>query len=226
MIVSRELWGIYGFLLSAQGTSCSKPRGSSWSSPLRSDGSWDAQAGEAGLLEQSSAEAKSLKLRAKGLLGCHPQWATAEAARWGSRGQIKNYSHDNLLKENKALSSSKFEVLERQKAACQRKHHGWKKGKDNNSRLQTCSCWGGGVDGDEVADEWEPGVPITSPCDSVTVSDFKPGKRGLNSQLRPVLRGVGNGSHTLPNHVTGNGRLTWHSRGVIKLRPDALLEMF
>jgi hypothetical protein len=31
---------------------------------------------------------------------------------------------------------------------------------------------GGGVDGDEVADEWKPGVPITSPCDSVTVSDF------------------------------------------------------
>jgi hypothetical protein len=31
---------------------------------------------------------------------------------------------------------------------------------------------GGDVDGDEVADEWEPGVPITSPCDSVTLSDF------------------------------------------------------
>jgi hypothetical protein len=31
---------------------------------------------------------------------------------------------------------------------------------------------GGVVDGDEVADESEPGVPITSPCDSVTVSDF------------------------------------------------------
>ncbi len=31
---------------------------------------------------------------------------------------------------------------------------------------------GGGVDGDEVRDEWKPGVPITSPCDSVAVSDF------------------------------------------------------
>jgi hypothetical protein len=34
-------------------------------------------------------------------------------------------------------------------------------------------------------------VPITSLCDSVTVSDFKPGKRGLNSRLRPVLQGGG-----------------------------------
>ncbi len=49
----------------------------------------------------------------------------------------------------------------------------------------------GGVDGDEVADECEPGVPIISPCDSITVSDFKPGKRGLNSRLRPVLWGGG-----------------------------------
>ncbi len=49
-----------------------KPRGSPGSSPLRSDGSRDDQAGEAGPVEHSSAEAKSLKLRAKGLSGCHP----------------------------------------------------------------------------------------------------------------------------------------------------------
>jgi hypothetical protein len=49
------------------------------------------------------------------------------------------------------------------------------------------------------------------------VSDFKPGKWGLNSRLRPVLRGGGTGSHTLPNHVTGNGRSTRHSWWVIKL---------
>jgi hypothetical protein len=38
---------------------------------------------------------------------------------------------------------------------------------------------------------------------------FKPGKRGLNSPLTcpavGVKRGVA-GSHTLPNHLTGNGR--------------------
>ncbi len=60
MIVSQEYSGIYGFQLSATGTSCSKPRGSPGSSPFRSDGSRDDQEGEAGLVEQSSAEAKSL----------------------------------------------------------------------------------------------------------------------------------------------------------------------
>jgi hypothetical protein len=43
--------GYYGFLLCTQGTFRFKPRGSSWSSPLRSDGSRDNQAGEAGLVE-------------------------------------------------------------------------------------------------------------------------------------------------------------------------------
>jgi hypothetical protein len=38
---------------------------------LRSDGSQDDQAGEAGPVEQSSAEAKHLKLRAMGLSGYH-----------------------------------------------------------------------------------------------------------------------------------------------------------
>jgi hypothetical protein len=36
----------------------------------------------------------------------------------------------------------------------------------------------------------------------------------------------GGGSHTLPNHVTGSGRSTWHSRRVITLRPGALLEIY
>jgi hypothetical protein len=87
------------FLLGAQETSHIKPRGSLGSSPLRSDGSRDDQAGEAGLVEQSSAEAKSLKLRAKGLSGCHPSGQQPRQPDGGPEGQIKNYSHDNLLKE-------------------------------------------------------------------------------------------------------------------------------
>ncbi len=89
MIVSREYSGIYGFLVSAQGTSCSKPRGSPGSSPLRSDGSRGDQAGEAGPVEQGSAEAKSLKLRAKGLSGCHPsgqQPRQPDRALWNETG--------------------------------------------------------------------------------------------------------------------------------------------
>jgi hypothetical protein len=61
-------------------------------------------------------------------------------------------------------------------------------------------------------------MPITALCDSVKVFDFKPGKQGLNSRLSPVLQegGGGNGSHTLSNHMTGNGRSTRHSWWVIK----------
>ncbi len=38
----------------------------------QTDGSCDDQAGEAGPVEHSSAEAKSLRLKAKRLSGCHP----------------------------------------------------------------------------------------------------------------------------------------------------------
>ncbi len=73
--------GIYGFLLGTQRTFCFKPRGSPGSSPLRSDGSRDDQAGEAGPAEHSSAEAKSLKTRGQRTVRLPPQWATTKAAR-------------------------------------------------------------------------------------------------------------------------------------------------
>jgi hypothetical protein len=85
--------------MGTQGTSHIKPRGSLGSSPLRLDGSHNDQAGEAGPVEQSSAEAKSLKLRAKVLSGCHPSGQQPRQPDGGPEGQIKTYSHDNLLKE-------------------------------------------------------------------------------------------------------------------------------
>ncbi len=69
------------------------------SSPLKSDGSSNGQAGEAGPVEQCSAEAKSLKLRAKGLSSCHPSGQQPRQPDGGPEGRIKDYSHDNLLKE-------------------------------------------------------------------------------------------------------------------------------
>jgi hypothetical protein len=81
---------MYGFLLSAQGTSCIKPRGSLGSSPLRSDDSCDTQVGEAGPVEQSSAEAKSLRLRVKGLSGCHPSGQQLRQPDGGPEGQKKS----------------------------------------------------------------------------------------------------------------------------------------
>jgi hypothetical protein len=40
-------------------------------------------------------------------------------------------------------------------------------------------------------------------CQGLWCLRVKPGKKGLNRRLRPVLQGGGlAGSHTLPNHVT------------------------
>jgi hypothetical protein len=103
MIVSREYSGIYGFLPDAQGTSCFKPRGSPGSSPLRSDGSRNDQAGEAGPVEQCSAEAKSLKTKGQGTVRLPPQWATTEAARWGDRGPNKELPSKQFAKRKQSL---------------------------------------------------------------------------------------------------------------------------
>ncbi len=67
-------------------------------SPLRSDGFRDDQAGETGPLEHSSAEAKSLKLEAKGLSGCHPSGQQPRQPDGKAKGHIKDYSHNNLQK--------------------------------------------------------------------------------------------------------------------------------
>jgi hypothetical protein len=75
-----------------------KPSGSLGSSPLRSDGSRDDQAGEAGPVEHSSAEAKSLTLEAKGLSGCHPSRQQPRQPDGKARGRIKDYSHESLRK--------------------------------------------------------------------------------------------------------------------------------
>jgi hypothetical protein len=73
-------------------------------------------------VEQSSAEAKSLKLRAKGLSGCHPSGQQPRQSDGGPEGQIKNYSHDNLLKEAE-LKATLTGTLEGPKAARQGKHN-------------------------------------------------------------------------------------------------------
>jgi hypothetical protein len=44
-------------------------------------------------------------------------------------------------------------------------------------------------------------MPITSPCDSVTVSEGKDQRKGLNRLFSAMLQVGGSGSHTLPGHV-------------------------
>ncbi len=58
-------------------------------SPLRSDGSRIDQAGEAGPVEQSSAEAKSIKTKAKGPSSYYSSETIIEAARRGPSGLNK-----------------------------------------------------------------------------------------------------------------------------------------
>ncbi len=73
--------------------------GSPGSSPLRSDGSRDDQAGEAGPVEHSSTEAKSLKLRAKGLSGCHPSGQQPRQPDGGAKGPNKELLSRQFTKD-------------------------------------------------------------------------------------------------------------------------------
>ncbi len=75
---SRDFTGSY---LVLKGHPALSQGGSPGSSPLRSDGSRNDQAGEAGLVAHSSAKAKGLKSRGQGTVQLPPQWATTEAAR-------------------------------------------------------------------------------------------------------------------------------------------------
>ncbi len=70
-------------------------------SPLRSDGACDDQVGEAGPVEHGSAEAKSLKTRGQGSVWLRPSGQQLRQPDGKARGQIKDYSHNNLRKNTK-----------------------------------------------------------------------------------------------------------------------------
>ncbi len=81
-------------------------------SPLRSDGSRNDQAGEAGPVEHSSAEAKILKLKAKGLSGCHPSGQQPpKATRWGARGPNKELLSRQLTERKQSLKQLGLEAM-------------------------------------------------------------------------------------------------------------------
>ncbi len=64
--------------------------------------------GKADPVEQSSAEAKSLKLRAKGLSGCHSSEQQSRQPDGGPGGQIKGLLSQHVTKRNRDKSSSKL----------------------------------------------------------------------------------------------------------------------
>jgi hypothetical protein len=55
--------------------------------------------GEAGPVEQSSAEAKSLKTKVQGTVGCYSSEQQLRQPDGGPVGQIKGYSHNIITKE-------------------------------------------------------------------------------------------------------------------------------
>jgi hypothetical protein len=65
-------------------------------------------------------EAKSLKLEAKGLSGCHPSGQQSKQPDGEARGQIKDYSHNNLQK-NTELKAALTGSTARQKAKEERR---------------------------------------------------------------------------------------------------------
>jgi hypothetical protein len=77
-------------------------------SPLRSDGSRNGQAGEAGPEEQCSAEAKSLKTKGQGTVWLPPQWATTEAARRGASGPDKRTTLTITYLKKQAMGKSNW----------------------------------------------------------------------------------------------------------------------
>ncbi len=122
----------------------------------------------------------------------------------------------NLLKET---SSG-------QKATVREKLWIYKKRKDAYSMLQSWTCSRGWCRRRWRCRWVRTKMPITALCDSVTVSDFKPGGRGLNSRLRSILqgRGVLVLTHYLITWLGMDGQRGTHdgSSG----RPGALLQIF
>jgi hypothetical protein len=82
--------------------------GSSWSSPLRSDASQDDQVGEAVPVSCSSAEAKSLKTRVKGIVRLPLQSDSSQGSQTGAqRAEEKDYSHRMFTQKTELDNSSK-----------------------------------------------------------------------------------------------------------------------
>ncbi len=146
------------------------------------------------LIRQSIAQQRPRvsKLEAKGLSGCHPSGQQPRQPDGKARGQIKDYSHNNLQK-NTELQAARQKV---KKERCLLYAPILKLQKGMVSGLMK-----------SVGSENQNSQSQVHATASQYLR-FKPGKRGLNSPFTCPARGGGGGSHTLPNHVTGNGRST------------------
>ncbi len=137
--------------------------------------------GEAGPVEHSSAEAKSLKLTAKGLSSCHPSGQQPRQPDGEARGQIKEHSRNNLQKNTEL------------KAALTRSTVGQKAKKERCLLYApTLKLQKGMVSGlmKSVMNENQNSQSQVR-ATALRYLRFKPGKRGLNSPFTCPAGGGG-----------------------------------
>jgi hypothetical protein len=103
-------------------------------------------------LRKAQQRPRVSKLRSKGLSCCHPSGQQPRQPDGEPEGQIKSYSHDNLLKEAE-LKAAPTESTIRAKDSLPRKAQRLKKGKTLTLGSNLAVLEGGGGDGDEVANE-------------------------------------------------------------------------
>ncbi len=90
--------------------------------------------------------------KGQGTVQLPPQWATAEAARRGARRPNKRTTLTTDYQKKTELKAALNWSTRRAKGS-QRKRHCWKKEKTLTLGSKLAVVEGGGVDGDEVADE-------------------------------------------------------------------------
>jgi hypothetical protein len=117
-----------------------------------------------------------------------------------------------LLKERE-LKAALHWSTRRAKGSPPKKKHYVEKKESLLKAPEVVFAEGKGGEVDEGVDEWEPGMLITSPCDSVSVSEGCAQKAGVNKRSNAHTAG-GRGGWFSPFHLIAwfwNGRSTQHS---------------
>jgi hypothetical protein len=112
----------------------------SWSSPLRSDSSWDDQAGEAGPVELKLSGGQESQTKNQGLPNYHSSETVVEAARRGASGQNKRATLMTCLLRKGELKNSSLLDWKRAKSSMLEKKPPWVKTKELLTLDSGCGC--------------------------------------------------------------------------------------
>ncbi len=153
-------WDIMSSHYVLKGHSASGQRGSPWSSPLRSDGSRDHQAWEAGPVEPLL-----YWIRVKGTTQLPLQWGSIQGGQTGDqRAELKGYSYRGIYSRGELDNSSK---PNRTRARGSRSENTSPLIRKSYSLFLWVMVKRGVADDDDNDDQWEPVEPVTRSCDSV-----------------------------------------------------------